>query len=100
LSPHILHQRELVLTDAQHASDLLRVGRLGWRLHLKLQQLLLKVGDRLRPLLKLSVLHLQVVLKVDNPVGTGLHLLTSDVEQHTGVVPSMLGITKATVNLL
>jgi hypothetical protein len=33
-------------------------------------------------------------------VGTGLHLLTSDVEQHTGVVPSMLGVTKATVNLL
>jgi hypothetical protein len=52
------------------------------------------------PLLKLSALHLHVVLKVDNPVGTGLHLLTSDVEQHTGVVASMLSITKATVNLL
>jgi hypothetical protein len=33
-------------------------------------------------------------------VGTDIHLLTSDVEQHTGVVPSMLGFTKATVNLL
>jgi hypothetical protein len=48
----------------------------------------------------LSVLHLHIVLKVDNPVGTGLHLLSGEVEQHTGVVPSMLGITKATVNLL
>jgi hypothetical protein len=47
---------------------------------LKLQQLLLKVGDRLRPLLKLSVLHIDKVLKVDNPVGTGLHLLTGNVE--------------------
>jgi hypothetical protein len=47
---------------------------------LKLQQLLLKVGDRLRPLLKLSVLHIDMVLKVDNPVGTGLHLLTGNVE--------------------
>jgi hypothetical protein len=41
-----------------------------------------------------------VVLKVDDPVGTDIHLLTSDVEQHTGVVPSMLGATKAMVNLL
>jgi hypothetical protein len=41
-----------------------------------------------------------VVLKVDDFMGTNIHLLTSDVEQHTGVVPSMLGITKATVNLL
>jgi hypothetical protein len=47
---------------------------------LKLQQLLLKVGDRLHPLLKLSVLHIDMVLKVDNPVGTGLHLLTGNVE--------------------
>jgi hypothetical protein len=62
--------------------------------------LLLKVGDRLHPLLKLGVLHLHVVLKVDNPVGMGLHLLTGDVEQHMGVVPTMLGITKGTVNLL
>jgi hypothetical protein len=41
-----------------------------------------------------------VVLKVDNLVGMGLHLLTGVVEQHTGVVSSMLSITKATVNLL
>jgi hypothetical protein len=53
-----------------------------------------------RPLLKLGVLYLHLVLKVDYPVGTGLHLLTSDVKQHTGVVPIMLGITKVTVNLL
>jgi hypothetical protein len=67
---------------------------------LKLQQLLLKVGNHLNPLLKLGVLHLHVVLKVDYPVGTGLNLLTGDVEQHAGVVPSMLGVTKATVNIL
>jgi hypothetical protein len=33
-------------------------------------------------------------------VGTALHLLTGDIKQHTGVVASMLGVTKATVNLL
>jgi hypothetical protein len=76
------------------------VDRLGWCLHLKLQQPLLKVGDHLCPLLKLGVLRLHVVLKVDNPMGTGLHLLTGDVEQHAGVVPSRLGITKVMVNLL
>jgi hypothetical protein len=38
--------------------------------------------------------------QVDNPMGTGLHLLTSDVEQHTGVVPSMLSVTYAMVSLL
>jgi hypothetical protein len=69
-------------------------------LHQKRQQLLLKVSNHLCSLLKLGVLHLHVVLKVDNPMGTSLHLLTGDVEQHTGVVPSMLGVTKATVNLL
>jgi hypothetical protein len=62
--------------------------------------LLLKAGDHLRRLLKLSVLHLHMVLMVDNPVGTGLHLLTGDVDKHTGVVPSMLSMTKAMVNLL
>jgi hypothetical protein len=58
------------------------------------------VGDPLRPLLKLGVLRLHMVLKVEDPVGTDIHLLTSDVEQHTSVVPSMLGVTKAMVNLL
>jgi hypothetical protein len=67
---------------------------------LKLQQLLLKDGDYLRPLLKLGVLCLYVVLMVDDPVGMDIHLLTSDVEQHTGVVPSMLSATKAMINLL
>jgi hypothetical protein len=33
-------------------------------------------------------------------MGTGLHLLMGDVEQHAGVVPPMLGVTKAMVNLL
>jgi hypothetical protein len=69
-------------------------------LHLKLQQLLLKIGDHLRSLLKLGILRLHVVLKVDDFVGTDIHLLMGDVEQHTGVVPSMLDITKVTVNLL
>jgi hypothetical protein len=41
-----------------------------------------------------------VVLKVDDSMGTDIHLLTGGIEQHTGVVPSMLDVTKATVNLL
>jgi hypothetical protein len=61
---------------------------------------LLEVSDHLCPLVKLGVLHLHVVLKVDNPMGTDIHLLMSDVEQHTGVVPSMLDAIKVTVNLL
>jgi hypothetical protein len=59
---------------------------------------MLKVGGLLHPVLKLGVLCLHVVLKVDDPVGTGIHLLTSDVEQHTGVVPPMLSRTKSMVN--
>jgi hypothetical protein len=53
----------------------------------KLQQLLLEVGNHLCPLLKLDVLRLHVVLKVDDHVSTDHHLLTSDVEQHMGIVP-------------
>jgi hypothetical protein len=41
-----------------------------------------------------------VVLKVDDSVGMDIHLLASDVEQHTGVVSSMLSVTKAMVNLM
>jgi hypothetical protein len=67
---------------------------------MKLQKLLFEVGDHLCPLLNLNVLHLHVVLKVDDPMGTDIHLLMSDVEQHTGVVPSMLDVTKMTVNIL
>jgi hypothetical protein len=37
---------------------------------------------------------------MDDPMGTDIHLLMSDVEQHMGVVPSMLGATKVIVNLL
>jgi hypothetical protein len=76
------------------------VDRLGWCLHLKLKQLLLKVGDHLRPLLNLGVMRLHVVLKVDNLVGMGLHLLMGDIEQHPGVVTSMLSVTKVMINLL
>jgi hypothetical protein len=74
------------------------VNGCGWCWPLQLQKLLLEVGDRLRPLLKLGVLRLCVVLKVDDPVGTSIHLLMSDVEQHTGVVPPMLGLTKSMVS--
>jgi hypothetical protein len=74
------------------------VNGCGWCWPLQLQKLLLEVGDRLRPLLKLGVLRLRVVLKVDDPVGTSIHLLMSDVEQHTGVVPPMLGLTKSMVS--
>jgi hypothetical protein len=74
------------------------VNGCGWCWPLQLQKLLLEVGDRLRPLLKLGVLRLHVVLKVDDPVGTSIHLLMSDVEQHTGVVPPMLGLTKSMVS--
>jgi hypothetical protein len=71
------------------------VNGCGWCQPLQLQKLLLEVDNVLRPLLKFDVLRLHVVLKVDDPVGTSIHLLTSDVEQHTGVVPPMLGLTKS-----
>jgi hypothetical protein len=70
----------------------------GWSRPLQLQQLLIEVGDRHCPFPKLSVLHLHVVLKVDDPVGMSIHLLTSDVEQHTGVVSPVLSLTKPTVS--
>jgi hypothetical protein len=43
---------------------------------------------------------LHVLLKADNAVGMCLHLLMGDVERHVGVVPSVLGIIKAIVNLI
>jgi hypothetical protein len=61
---------------------------------------LLKVDDSLRPLLKLDSLRLIGMLKVDDLVGTDIHLLMSDVEQHTGVVPPTLSLTKVTVSNL
>jgi hypothetical protein len=62
------------------------VDGLRWCLPLKLQKFLPEVGGRLRPLLKLDVLRVHGVLEVDDPVGTDIHLLTSDVEQLTRVV--------------
>jgi hypothetical protein len=59
---------------------------------------LLEVGDHLRPLLKFGVMCLNGVLKVDDPMGTDIHLLASDVEQLTGVVAPMLDLTKLTVS--
>jgi hypothetical protein len=47
------------------------VDKLRWCLHLKLQQLPLEVGTHLCPLLMLGILHLHMVLKVDNLMGTG-----------------------------
>jgi hypothetical protein len=73
------------------------VDRLKWCLPLKLQKLLLEVGNHHHPVLKLSTMHLVGVLKVNNPLGTDMHLLLSDVEQLPGVIPSMLGITKAMI---
>jgi hypothetical protein len=67
---------------------------------LKLQQRLLEVGNHICPLLKLGVLRLHVVLKVDDPMGMHIHLLTGDAEQHTSLVPPMLGITKMMVNII
>jgi hypothetical protein len=46
----------------------------------------------------LGVPHLHVVPKVDDFVGMGIHLLMNNVEQHTGVVPPMLGLTKSAVS--
>jgi hypothetical protein len=51
------------------------VNRLRWCLSLKLQQLLLEISDHLCPLLKLNILCLHMVLTVDDPLGTDLHLL-------------------------
>jgi hypothetical protein len=35
---------------------------------------------------------------VDDLMGMGIHLLTSDLEQHTGVVPPMLALTKSMIS--
>jgi hypothetical protein len=57
--------------------------------------LLLEIGDHLYHLLKLSVLRLHVVLKVDNPMGMDI---ASDVKQLMGVVPPILGLTNSTIS--
>jgi hypothetical protein len=74
------------------------VNGCGWCWPLQLQKQLLEVGDRLFPLLKLGVLCLHVVLKVDDPVGMSIHLLMSDVEQHIGVIPPMLDLSNSMVS--
>jgi hypothetical protein len=100
LTPCILQQQELVLVNAKYDIDLLVVDRLRWCLPLKLQKLLPEVGDCLCPLLKLDVLRVHDVLEVDDPVGTDIHLLMSDVEQLTHVVQPMLGQTMMMVSNL
>jgi hypothetical protein len=52
----------------------------GWCPPLQLKKLLLEVGNRLHPLLKLGMLRLNDVLEVYDPVGTDIHLITCDVE--------------------
>jgi hypothetical protein len=94
LTPRILQRRDLALVNARHGINLVVVDKIRWCLPLKLQKLLLEVGDHLHPLLKLSILQLNGTLKVDDPMGTGIHLLVSDVEQPMGVVPPMLDLTK------
>jgi hypothetical protein len=74
------------------------VHECGWCQPLQLQELLLEVVDRILPLLKLSILYLNGVLKVYDLVGTDIHLLTCDIEQLTGVVPPMLSLTKMTIH--
>jgi hypothetical protein len=54
------------------------VDGLKWCLPLKLQKLLLEVGGRLCPHLKLGILRLNGVLKVDDSVGTDIYLLAGD----------------------
>jgi hypothetical protein len=61
---------------------------------------LLEAGDRLCPLLNLSLLRLEGMLKVYDPMGTDIHLLMCDVEQLTGVVSPMLGLTKISIRYL
>jgi hypothetical protein len=67
---------------------------------LQLQKLQLEVGDCLHPLLKLGLQRLEGMLQVNNPVGTDLHLLMTNVKQLTGVVPPMLSLTESTVSNL
>jgi hypothetical protein len=58
---------------------------------------MLEVGDHHHPLLMIGILHLNGVLEVYDPVGTDIHLLTCDIEQLTGVVPPLLGLTKTMI---
>jgi hypothetical protein len=58
---------------------------------------LLEVGDSLRPLLKFSILRLDVVLEMHDCVGTGIYLLTGEVNLLMGVVHPMLGLAKEAV---
>jgi hypothetical protein len=73
------------------------VLRCRWCLVLQLQKLLLEVGDSLHPLLKLGALRLEGILEVHDHVGTGVHLLLSEVELLAGEVQPMLGLTKAAI---
>jgi hypothetical protein len=59
--------------------------------------MLLEVGDRLRPLLKLYISCLNGILEMHDRVGPGVHLITSKVNLLTGVVPPVLGLAKAAV---
>jgi hypothetical protein len=64
---------------------------------LQLQKLLLEVGDRLCPLIKLGILCLGGILEMHDHVGASVHLLTSEVKLSTGEVPPVIDLSKAVV---
>jgi hypothetical protein len=69
----------------------------GWCLLLRLQKLLLEVGDCLCPLLKHGNPHLYDIIEMHYRVGMGVHLLTSEVKLLMGELPPVFSLTKAVV---
>jgi hypothetical protein len=57
----------------------------------------LEISDSLCPILKLGILRLDGVLEMHDHVGTGVHLLVSDVDLVPGIVQPMLDLTKVVV---
>jgi hypothetical protein len=57
----------------------------------------LEVGDDLRPLLKLGILRLDGILKINDHVGAGVHRLTCEVDLLLGVDQPVLDLAKAAV---
>jgi hypothetical protein len=70
---------DLLLVNIRHGIGLSGVCRCGWCLKLKHLERQLKGGDRHCPLLKLVVLLLHSILKVDDRVSASVHLLMSGV---------------------
>jgi hypothetical protein len=57
----------------------------------------LEAGDDLCPLLKLGILHLNGILKINDNLGVGVHRLTCEVDLLLGVDQPMLDLAKAAV---